>query len=236
MHLFTYANKPFIVNVCVLNILCVLQSISEEEQQRILGEQKMVGFKKAAGIAGTASKKSTKAKVSVLTIICLSISISKSVCLHLAIHAQFSLCYSLWFYKSFSFNPLCIQSSPVKPKRPISAMFIFAEEKRQKLQQERPDLSESELTRHLARQWNDLSDKKKVNSCMKKTSDWSCWYLQQWVLMSGNLTGKIQELGGSVEGRVRETREGGAKQTAGPTKDCTGNLAAQCHRWLLGQI
>lgn len=164
MHLFIYVNKPFIVNVCVFNIFCVLQSISEEEQQRILGEQKMVGFKKAAGLASTASKKSTKAKVSVLTIICLSISISTLVCLHLAVH-------SLWFYKSFSLNPLCIQSSPVKPKRPISAMFIFAEEKRQKLQQERPDLSESELTRHLARQWNDLSDKKKVNSCMKKTSD-----------------------------------------------------------------
>uniref|UniRef100_A0A3B4ALD8 HMG box domain-containing protein n=1 Tax=Periophthalmus magnuspinnatus TaxID=409849 RepID=A0A3B4ALD8_9GOBI len=49
-----------------------------------------------------------------------------------------------------------------KPKRPISAMFIFSEEKRQKLQQERPDLSDSELTRLLARMWNELPDKKKV--------------------------------------------------------------------------
>uniref|UniRef100_A0AAQ4QR52 Upstream binding transcription factor n=1 Tax=Gasterosteus aculeatus aculeatus TaxID=481459 RepID=A0AAQ4QR52_GASAC len=48
-----------------------------------------------------------------------------------------------------------------KPKRPISAMFIFSEERRPKLQQERPDLSDSELTRLLARMWNELPDKKK---------------------------------------------------------------------------
>uniref|UniRef100_A0A673Y0G2 Upstream binding transcription factor n=1 Tax=Salmo trutta TaxID=8032 RepID=A0A673Y0G2_SALTR len=56
---------------------------------------------------------------------------------------------------------LKLQPSPEKPKRPISAMFIFSEEKRPKLQQERPDLSDSELTRLLARMWNELSDKKK---------------------------------------------------------------------------
>uniref|UniRef100_A0AAR2L0M5 HMG box domain-containing protein n=1 Tax=Pygocentrus nattereri TaxID=42514 RepID=A0AAR2L0M5_PYGNA len=88
-----------------------LCSISVEEQQRILAEQKMVGFKKGSS---PASKKNSKAK-----------------------------------------------TTPEKPKRPISAMFIFAEEKRPKLQQERPDLSDSELTRLLARMWNDLSDKKK---------------------------------------------------------------------------
>lgn len=54
------------------------------------------------------------------------------------------------------------QANPEKPKRPISAMFIFSEEKRPKLQQERPDLSDSELTRLLARMWNELPDKKKV--------------------------------------------------------------------------
>lgn len=43
-------------------------------------------------------------------------------------------------------------------------MFIFSEEKRPKLQQERPDLSDSELTRMLARMWNELPDKKKVTS------------------------------------------------------------------------
>lgn len=47
-------------------------------------------------------------------------------------------------------------------------MFIFAEEKRQKLQQERPDLSDSEVTRYLARMWNDLPDKKKVSSSVKE--------------------------------------------------------------------
>lgn len=55
-----------------------------------------------------------------------------------------------------------VQANPEKPKRPISAMFIFAEEKRPKLQQERPDLADSEITRLLARMWNELPDKKKV--------------------------------------------------------------------------
>ncbi|XP_078140614.1 nucleolar transcription factor 1 isoform X1 [Centroberyx gerrardi] len=92
-----------------------LCSLSEEEQQRVLAEQKMIGFKKGGGASSPASKKkSSKAK-----------------------------------------------ASPEKPKRPISAMFIFSEEKRPKLQQERPDLSDSELTRLLARMWNELSDKKK---------------------------------------------------------------------------
>uniref|UniRef100_A0A8B9NVL6 Upstream binding transcription factor n=1 Tax=Apteryx owenii TaxID=8824 RepID=A0A8B9NVL6_APTOW len=53
-------------------------------------------------------------------------------------------------------------ASSEKPKRPISAMFIFSEEKRKQLQEERPELSESELTRLLARMWNDLSEKKKA--------------------------------------------------------------------------
>jgi hypothetical protein len=54
------------------------------------------------------------------------------------------------------------QGGSEKPKRPVSAMFIFSEEKRRQLQEERPELSESELTRLLARMWNDLSEKKKV--------------------------------------------------------------------------
>ncbi|XP_026181269.1 nucleolar transcription factor 1 [Mastacembelus armatus] len=91
-----------------------LSSLSEEEQQRVLGEDK-IGFKKGGGANSPASKKkNSKAK-----------------------------------------------ANPEKPKRPISAMFIFAEEKRPKLQQERPDLSDSELTRLLARMWNELPDKKK---------------------------------------------------------------------------
>ncbi|XP_026063692.1 nucleolar transcription factor 1 [Carassius auratus] len=92
-----------------------LLSISEEEQQRILSEQKMGSFKRGGGGSSPASKKkSSQAK-----------------------------------------------SSAEKPKPPVSAMFIFSEEKRPKLQQERPDLSDMELTRLLARMWNDLTDKKK---------------------------------------------------------------------------
>lgn len=92
-----------------------LLSISEEEQQRILSEQKMGSFKRGGGGTSPASKKkNSKAK-----------------------------------------------SSPEKPKPPVSAMFIFSEEKRPKLHQERPDLSDMELTRLLARMWNELSDKKK---------------------------------------------------------------------------
>ncbi|XP_076853135.1 nucleolar transcription factor 1 isoform X2 [Brachyhypopomus gauderio] len=103
-----------------------LCSISEEEQQRILGEQKMVGFKKGTGGSSPAPKKSTsKAK-----------------------------------------------NSSEKPKRPISAMFIFSEEKRPKLQQERPDLSDNELTRLLARMWNELADKKKnLEAVLKAESE-----------------------------------------------------------------
>uniref|UniRef100_A0A8C7JAM0 Upstream binding transcription factor n=1 Tax=Oncorhynchus kisutch TaxID=8019 RepID=A0A8C7JAM0_ONCKI len=79
------------------------------------------------------------------------------------------LCVSLFFYMymcvciqlKLELPSLKLQPGPEKPKRPISAMFIFSEEKRPKLQQERPDLSDSELTRLLARMWNELSDKKK---------------------------------------------------------------------------
>uniref|UniRef100_A0A8C5CYK2 Upstream binding transcription factor n=1 Tax=Gadus morhua TaxID=8049 RepID=A0A8C5CYK2_GADMO len=88
-----------------------LGSLSVEEQQRVLAEQKMIA---------TVSP-------------CIGVS-----------------------------PPSCVQQAGAeKPKRPISAMFIFAEEKRPKLQQERSDLSESELTRLLARMWNELSEKKK---------------------------------------------------------------------------
>lgn len=66
-------------------------------------------------------------------------------------------------FPSLMFHSEILQANTEKPKRPISAMFIFSEEKRPKLQQERPDLSESELTRLLARMWNELPDKKKVS-------------------------------------------------------------------------
>uniref|UniRef100_A0A3P8X5T5 Upstream binding transcription factor n=1 Tax=Cynoglossus semilaevis TaxID=244447 RepID=A0A3P8X5T5_CYNSE len=89
-----------------------LSSLSVEEQQRVLGEDKF-GYKKGSAAGSPAAKKRAS------------------------------------------------KTSPEKPKRPISAMFIFSEEKRPKLQQERQDLSDSELTRLLARMWNDLPDKKK---------------------------------------------------------------------------
>ncbi|XP_030649624.1 nucleolar transcription factor 1 [Chanos chanos] len=97
-----------------------LGSISVEEQQRILAEDKMAGFKKMSGgifleSEGGSKKKSSKSK-----------------------------------------------SSAEKSKPPISAMFIFLKEKRPKLQQERPELSDSELTRQLARMWQELPEKKKV--------------------------------------------------------------------------
>uniref|UniRef100_A0A3Q3WUM2 HMG box domain-containing protein n=1 Tax=Mola mola TaxID=94237 RepID=A0A3Q3WUM2_MOLML len=90
----------------------VSTSLSEEEQQRVLSEQK-IGFKRSSGASSPASKKKNS------------------------------------------------KANPEKPKRPISAMFIFSEEKRPKLQQERPDVADSELTRLLARMWNELPDKKK---------------------------------------------------------------------------
>ncbi|KFQ52650.1 Nucleolar transcription factor 1, partial [Nestor notabilis] len=99
-----------------IELLRFLESLPEEEQQRVLGEEKMLGSNRK-GATSPASKKS---------------------------------------------SPETGKGSSEKPKRPISAMFIFSEEKRKQLQEERPELSESELTRLLARMWNDLSEKKKA--------------------------------------------------------------------------
>ncbi|XP_074835008.1 nucleolar transcription factor 1 isoform X2 [Carettochelys insculpta] len=99
-----------------IELLRFLESLPEEEQQRVLGEEKMLGVNKK-GATSPASKKS---------------------------------------------SPDTGKAGSEKPKRPISAMFIFSEEKRKQLQEERPELSESELTRLLARMWNDLSEKKKA--------------------------------------------------------------------------
>ncbi|XP_038635327.1 nucleolar transcription factor 1 isoform X5 [Scyliorhinus canicula] len=63
--------------------------------------------------------------------------------------------------KGISSQILDAKTTSNKPKRPISAMFIFSEEKRKKMQEEEPELSESELTRKLARMWTELSEKKK---------------------------------------------------------------------------
>uniref|UniRef100_A0A8C9Y1F8 Upstream binding transcription factor n=1 Tax=Sander lucioperca TaxID=283035 RepID=A0A8C9Y1F8_SANLU len=101
-----------------------LSSLSEEEQNRVLSEDKS-GFKKVQNCIG------------IQKVTCVVVSFSDIPFLH------------------------NLQVNPEKPKRPISAMFIFSEEKRPKLQAERPDLSDSELTRLLARMWNELPDKKK---------------------------------------------------------------------------
>lgn len=65
-------------------------------------------------------------------------------------------------------------------------MFIFAEERRPKLKHERADLSESELTRQLARMWNELPEKKKVNEDTEiiQMTEYSVSQLSQE--MSGN--------------------------------------------------
>uniref|UniRef100_A0A8D0L919 Upstream binding transcription factor n=1 Tax=Sphenodon punctatus TaxID=8508 RepID=A0A8D0L919_SPHPU len=99
-----------------IELLRFLESLPEEEQQRVLGEEKMLGVNKK-GTTSPASKKS---------------------------------------------SPDAGKGGCEKPKRPVSAMFIFSEEKRKQLQEERPELSENELTRLLARMWNDLSEKKKA--------------------------------------------------------------------------
>lgn len=73
-------------------------------------------------------------------------------------------------------------------------MFIFSEEKRPKLHQERPDLSDSELTRLLARMWNELPDKKKVGSVRVDHSTCPVWVNSRWtdddrVCLTGCLLG-----------------------------------------------
>ncbi len=55
----------FLFGLHLKHVVCESQSISEEEQQRILSEQKMGSFKKAGGGSSPASKKkNSKAKVS----------------------------------------------------------------------------------------------------------------------------------------------------------------------------
>uniref|UniRef100_A0A8C9VDB5 Upstream binding transcription factor n=1 Tax=Scleropages formosus TaxID=113540 RepID=A0A8C9VDB5_SCLFO len=93
------------------------------------------------------------------------IEMNRFLCVSNFCSAVYGCWHILILKKCFSWvtlSPSALQSDSSKPKRPISAMFIFSEEKRPKLQQDRPELSESELTRMLARMWNELSDKKKV--------------------------------------------------------------------------
>uniref|UniRef100_A0A5K1U3B3 Upstream binding transcription factor n=1 Tax=Callithrix jacchus TaxID=9483 RepID=A0A5K1U3B3_CALJA len=99
-----------------VELLRFLESLPEEEQQRVLGEEKMLNINKKPATSPASKKPAQEGG----------------------------------------------KGGSEKPKRPVSAMFIFSEEKRRQLQEERPELSESELTRLLARMWNDLSEKKKA--------------------------------------------------------------------------
>ncbi|XP_067825118.1 nucleolar transcription factor 1 isoform X2 [Heptranchias perlo] len=104
-----------------INLHRFLLSLPEQEQQRVLSEEKMIGLhKRAASNLKQAAVKGIPSSASDAT-----------------------------------------KTTSDKPKRPISAMFIFSEEKRKKMQEEEPELSESELTRKLARMWTELSEKKK---------------------------------------------------------------------------
>nr|XP_060637118.1 nucleolar transcription factor 1 isoform X4 [Anolis sagrei ordinatus] len=107
-----------------IELLRFLESLPEEEQQRVLGEEKMLGVNKKVATSPASKKPSPDAS----------------------------------------------KGGSEKPKRPVSAMFIFSEEKRKQLQEERPELSENELTRLLARMWNDLSEKKKAKYKARETA------------------------------------------------------------------
>ncbi len=59
----TIGSVHFLFGLHFKHVVCESQSISEEEQQRILSEQKMGSFKKG-GSSPASKKKSSKAKVS----------------------------------------------------------------------------------------------------------------------------------------------------------------------------
>lgn len=84
-----------VINIC---FVCVLQSISEEEQQRVLGEYKMAGFKKSSGLSSPSTKKKTsKAKVGEITFsspFFFPTTILRTVCVYVCVCAR-SLAESL---------------------------------------------------------------------------------------------------------------------------------------------
>lgn len=51
--------------------------------------------------------------------------------------------------------------TPSKPKKPMSALFLYQQEKLAQYKSRQPDRSEQELTRSIAREYNELSEKKK---------------------------------------------------------------------------
>lgn len=121
------------------------QSLPEEEQQRVLGEEKMLSINKKQATSPASKKPSQEG--------------GKVGRGH---NGRWWGNMGLPVHTPTDPTSVHRQGGSEKPKRPVSAMFIFSEEKRRQLQEERPELSESELTRLLARMWNDLSEKKKV--------------------------------------------------------------------------
>ncbi|XP_069778792.1 nucleolar transcription factor 1-like isoform X5 [Narcine bancroftii] len=115
-----------------LEIQHFLESLPEEERERVLLEEKIGGSKVTNNITANAQNNgSQRSKPN---------------------------------SPSSPTSPSC-KSIPERPQQPISAMFLFFQEKRKK----NPDLTESELTRQLARMWNELSEKKR-NNCKKAQS------------------------------------------------------------------
>uniref|UniRef100_V9KCU0 Nucleolar transcription factor 1-like protein n=1 Tax=Callorhinchus milii TaxID=7868 RepID=V9KCU0_CALMI len=99
-----------------------LESLPDEERERVLLEEKLGGRLSNSTIAGAQTSSPLRAKIS----------------------------------PTLPESPTS-KRAPERPKQPISAMFLFFQEKRK----DNPELSESELTRKLARMWTELSDKKK---------------------------------------------------------------------------
>ncbi|XP_042202849.1 upstream binding transcription factor, like isoform X1 [Callorhinchus milii] len=99
-----------------------LESLPDEERERVLLEEKLGGRLSNSTIAGAQTSSPLRAKIS----------------------------------PTLPESPTS-KRAPERPKQPISAMFLFFQEKRK----DNPELSESELTRQLARMWNDLSEKKR---------------------------------------------------------------------------
>ncbi|KAG2181963.1 hypothetical protein INT43_006888 [Umbelopsis isabellina] len=56
---------------------------------------------------------------------------------------------------------------PNAPKRPMGSFFLFANDRREKLRKEHPDLDTKEIARKLGEEWKVLSDSKKKNWTQK---------------------------------------------------------------------
>ena len=50
-----------------------------------------------------------------------------------------------------------------RSNKPVNAMFLWMDEKRASYQEKYPEMSPTEITRHMAQAWNKLSDEKKVS-------------------------------------------------------------------------